>query len=103
MRLFLIVAYRTSSPVTARPMIIRWVSDVPSKIAKILHLWAVSACQRPVGPVVSARIQHGLFEMNDGFRRGNYRRVASDRSPIQAGRRLRSHPTTRTPPAPQEM
>jgi hypothetical protein len=28
-------AYRTSSPVTARPMIIRWISDVPSKIVKI--------------------------------------------------------------------
>ena len=29
--------YRTSSPVTARPMIIRWISDVPSKIVKILE------------------------------------------------------------------
>ena len=28
--------YRTSNPVTARPMIIRWISDVPSKIVKIL-------------------------------------------------------------------
>jgi hypothetical protein len=27
--------YRTSSPVTARPMIIRWISLVPSKIVKI--------------------------------------------------------------------
>jgi hypothetical protein len=28
--------YRTSSPVTALPMIMRWISDVPSKIVKIL-------------------------------------------------------------------
>jgi hypothetical protein len=28
--------YRTSSPVTARPMIILWISDVPSKIVKIV-------------------------------------------------------------------
>ena len=28
--------YRTSSPVTARPMIIRWISDVPSTMVKIL-------------------------------------------------------------------
>jgi uncharacterized protein len=27
--------YRTSNPVTARPMIIRWISDVPSKMVKI--------------------------------------------------------------------
>jgi hypothetical protein len=28
-------SYRTSNPVTALPMIIRWISDVPSKIVKI--------------------------------------------------------------------
>jgi hypothetical protein len=27
--------YLMSNPVTARPMIIRWISDVPSKIVKI--------------------------------------------------------------------
>jgi hypothetical protein len=27
--------YRTSSPVTALPMIMRWISDVPSKMVKI--------------------------------------------------------------------
>ncbi len=27
--------YRTGSPVTARPMIMRWISEVPSKIVKI--------------------------------------------------------------------
>jgi hypothetical protein len=39
--------YRTSSPVTARPMIIRWISDVPSKIVKIVDYGPVSAGQRP--------------------------------------------------------
>jgi hypothetical protein len=29
-------------------MIIRWISDVPSKIVKILAMVAVSAVQRPV-------------------------------------------------------
>jgi hypothetical protein len=47
-------------------MIIRWISLVPSKIVKILDYGAVSAGQRPVDPVVSARIQHALFEGNDG-------------------------------------
>jgi hypothetical protein len=42
--------YRTSNPVTARPMIIRWISDVPSKIVKILAIGAVYAGQRPAGP-----------------------------------------------------
>jgi hypothetical protein len=42
--------YRTSSPVTARPMIIRWISDVPSKMVKILDYGAVSTGQRPVVP-----------------------------------------------------
>ena len=27
--------YLTSSPVTARPMIMRWISEVPSKIVKL--------------------------------------------------------------------
>jgi hypothetical protein len=43
-------SYRTSSPVTVRPISIRWISDVPSKIVKILAVGAVSAGQRPVGP-----------------------------------------------------
>jgi Metallo-beta-lactamase superfamily len=37
--------YRTSSPVTALPMIMRWISDVPSKIVKIL----ASRCHRSTG------------------------------------------------------
>ena len=36
---------RTSSPVTALPMIMRWISDVPSKIVKIF----ASRCQRSTG------------------------------------------------------
>jgi hypothetical protein len=38
-------SYRTSRPVAARPMIRRWISDVPSKIVKIL----ASRCQRSTG------------------------------------------------------
>ncbi len=37
--------YRTSSPVTARPMISRWISEVPSKMVKIF----ASRCQRSTG------------------------------------------------------
>jgi hypothetical protein len=29
--------YLTSSPVTNRPMIIRWISDMPSKMVKIVE------------------------------------------------------------------
>jgi hypothetical protein len=42
--------YLTSSPVTARPMIIRWISLVPSKMVKILAIGAVYAGQRPAAP-----------------------------------------------------
>jgi hypothetical protein len=35
--------YRTLSPVTALPMIMRWISDVPSKIVKFLGVQPVSA------------------------------------------------------------
>ena len=43
--------YRTSSPVIARPMSIRWISEVPSKIVKILRRGAIArpgtrACSR---------------------------------------------------------
>jgi hypothetical protein len=37
--------YRTSSPVAALPMIMRWISEVPSKMVKIL----ASRCQRSTG------------------------------------------------------
>jgi hypothetical protein len=40
--------YLTSSPVKARPMIMRWISEVPSKIVKIVDYRAVIAGQRPV-------------------------------------------------------
>jgi len=39
--------YRTSSPVTALPMIMRWISDVPSKIVKLVEVRAVSAGRWP--------------------------------------------------------
>jgi hypothetical protein len=42
-------SYRTSSPVIVRPISIRWISLVPSKIVKILDYGAVSAGQRPSG------------------------------------------------------
>jgi hypothetical protein len=46
--------YRTSSPVTALPMIMRWISDVPSKIVKLVEVRAVSAGRwAPGQPVVS--------------------------------------------------
>ena len=78
-------------------MIIRWISEVPSKIVQIPDYGAVSAGQRPAEPVVSARIQHGPFEMNDGFRPARVRfrswsgarqeavSVAATRTPGDAG------------------
>jgi hypothetical protein len=44
--------YRTSSPVTALPMIMRWISDVPSKIVKLVEVQAVSAGRWPLGPAL---------------------------------------------------
>jgi hypothetical protein len=38
-------SYLTSSPVIARPISIRWISEVPSKIVKIF----ASRCQRSTG------------------------------------------------------
>jgi hypothetical protein len=38
------------------------------RIVKIVDYGAVSEVQRPADPVVSARIQHALFERNDDFR-----------------------------------
>ena len=40
-----VVDYRTSSPVMALPMIMRWISEVPSKMVKIF----ASRCQRSTG------------------------------------------------------
>jgi hypothetical protein len=48
-------------------MIILCISDVLSKMVKILAVRAVYAGQRLAGTVVSARIQHALSEMNAGF------------------------------------
>jgi hypothetical protein len=38
--------YRTGNPVVVRPMRRRWISDVPSKMVKILQATAVFAGQR---------------------------------------------------------
>jgi hypothetical protein len=53
--------------VIVRPISIRWISDVPSKMVKILAIRAVYAGQRPTDPLVSARIQHAPSEMISGF------------------------------------
>jgi hypothetical protein len=42
--------YRTSSLVTALPMIMRWISDVPSKIVKLVEVRAESAGRWPAEP-----------------------------------------------------
>jgi hypothetical protein len=41
--------HRTSSPVTALPMITRWISEVPSKMVKLVDVQAVSAGRWPAG------------------------------------------------------
>jgi hypothetical protein len=51
--------------VTVRPISIRWISDVPSKMVKIVDYRAVSTGQRLSGAVVSAQIQHRLSEGRD--------------------------------------
>jgi hypothetical protein len=58
--------YRTSSPVTALPMIMRWISDVPSKIVKIVEVRAVSEGRSGVRlPLVSTNSAPALFEVTD--------------------------------------
>ena len=55
------------APTAASPRAaVRRIGLVPSKIVKILVIGAVSAGQRPADPVVSARIQHALFEGGGG-------------------------------------
>jgi hypothetical protein len=55
------LAYRTSSPVIVRPISIRRISDVPSRIVKILVVRAVSAGQRPdVGRGISTDSARGV-------------------------------------------
>ena len=65
--------YLTSSPVTARPISIRWISDVPSKIVKIVDYGQFPQVSGLHDPVVSARIQQRLSEGNDGFRSARVR------------------------------
>ena len=67
--------YRTSSPVTALPMIMRWISDVPSKIVKLLEVGAVSAGRWPVaGRLVSTNsARPSAFEPGPGKLRAGER------------------------------
>jgi hypothetical protein len=67
--------YRTSSPVTALPLIMRWISDVPSKIVKLVEVRAVSAGRGPVWAAAvstnSARIHgHCWRQLRVGFDSG---------------------------------
>jgi hypothetical protein len=59
--------YRTSSPVTALPMIMRWISDVPSKIVKIVDHRPVCAGKWRDAGADPAPIQHGDPPSSSGF------------------------------------
>jgi hypothetical protein len=50
--------YRTSSPVTAFPIIRRWISDMPSKMVKLVDVRAVSAGRCRNAGAEPAPIQH---------------------------------------------
>jgi hypothetical protein len=62
--------YRTSSPATALPMITRWISDVPSKIVKILEALVLACPLRRGLPVLVALllITAARPRMADGWR-----------------------------------
>jgi hypothetical protein len=49
---------RTSSPVTALPMIMRWISDVPSKIVKVVEDVQFPQLDGLMMNLLSARTQH---------------------------------------------
>jgi hypothetical protein len=70
--------YRTSSPVTALPMIMRWISDVPSKIVKVVEVRAVSAGRKPA--------ERPLVSTNSARRRAT--RTGSWKLPPQAGKEI---------------
>ena len=55
------------SPVIVRAISIRWISDVHSKMVKILPVGTVPQFSGLQTPVISARIQHARSEMNVGF------------------------------------
>jgi hypothetical protein len=54
-------------------MSMRWISEVPSKMVKILAIGQFQQVSGLLGPVVSARIQHAPSEKNAGFRPGRVR------------------------------
>ena len=91
--------YRTSSPVTARPISIRWISLVPSKIVKILAIGAVFAGQRPAYPrgisTDSARPVRDEFRFWTGpcaiWRRGADALQSADEGGQEVGGRPRRH------------
>jgi len=63
-------------------MSMRWISDVPSKMVKILEYMQFPQVSGLQDSVVSARIQHALSEMNAGFRSGHVRfRAWYERTP----------------------
>lgn len=59
--------YSSRIPEMARAITSRWISEVPSKMVKILELRAVSEVIGLRDPLVSAAIQHAPSEMNSGF------------------------------------
>src|SRR5215469_13050355 len=85
--------YRTSSPVTALPMITRWIFDVPSKIVKLLEVRAVSAGRCPVGRrPVSTNSARGCLDRAHQRRRRRCRHVGVDGDRAIAGCRVRDPP-----------
>jgi hypothetical protein len=54
-------------------MIMRWISDVTSKMVKIQNTWQFPQVRGLPWAVLSARIQHRLSEGNDGFRSARVR------------------------------
>jgi hypothetical protein len=107
--------YLTSSPVTALPMIMRWISDVPSKMVKLVEVRAVSAGRRPAvqahvstnsAPQNTARMRRFWHDYDplprqmcvnpDRMRSARFRCQAGCRSGGRAGRRFASR-TADTP------
>jgi hypothetical protein len=71
--------YRTSRPVTALPMITRWISDVPSKIVKIVDVRPVSAGRCPDNrPLVSTNSARLLTRTSRCLRSCSWRCIRPD-------------------------
>jgi hypothetical protein len=91
--------YRTSNPVTDRPMIIRCISDVPSKIVKILAIRAVFAGQIGFGgrgiSTDSARPVRDEFRLRAGPGRDCRALPRSATAGERGGREVGGHPRRR--------